>query len=141
VSGVLFACRENAARSQLAEALFRQLAPRHEAWSAGSAPSHVHPEVRPVLEEAGFDARGLRSKGFAEVPWREVDLVVLLCTEEACPLPPAGPAVLHWPQPDPAAAPPGERLEAFRATRDEILRRLPDLVERLDRLDGRPPAA
>ena len=141
MAGVLFACVENAARSPLAEALLREVAPRHEAWSAGSMPSHVHPEVRAVLEEAGFDARGLRSKGFAEVPWREVDLVVTLCAEGACPLPPGGQPVLAWPLPDPAAAPPEERREAFRAVRDEILRRLPALVERLDLLDGRTPVA
>jgi len=39
--------------------------------------------------------------------------------------------VLSWPLPDPAAAPPEELMEAFRATRDELMRRLPPLLRDL----------
>ena len=38
---------------------------------------------------------------------------------------------LHWPLPDPASAPDDERIEAFRAARDELLRRIPLLLAEL----------
>jgi arsenate reductase len=121
----------NSARSQLAEAISRQIAPQIEAWSAGSAPTHVRPQVRQVLQEEGFDAHGLRSKGLMEVPMDEVDVVVSLCEEVHCPVPPSGPRLLSWPLPDPTAAPSEELMEAFRATRDELMRRLPPLLREL----------
>ena len=40
---ILFLCVANSARSQLAEAIARHLAPKREVWSAGSEPSHVRP--------------------------------------------------------------------------------------------------
>ncbi len=129
---VLFACVANSARSQLAEAIARHVGPDSlEAWSAGSRPSNVKPEVRTVLDELGIDSRGLRSKGFHEVPTEDMDLVVTLCMEEVCPLFPATVDQRHWPLPDPASAPDDERLEAFRAARDELLRRIPALLAQL----------
>lgn len=51
---VLFLCRHNAARSQMAEALLRARFPdRYEAASAGTAPSSIHPLTLLVLEEIG----------------------------------------------------------------------------------------
>lgn len=133
MAGLLFACVANSARSQLAEAIARHLAGNaHEVWSAGSHPSHVKPEVRAVLAEVGIDARGLRAKGFSALPWEEIDLVVTLCAEEVCPVLTGAPRRLAWPLPDPASAPAVERLEAFRATRDELLRRIPLLLSALD---------
>jgi protein-tyrosine-phosphatase len=129
---LLFACVANSARSQLAEAIARHLAPDgFELYSAGSHPSNVKPEVRAVLDEVGIDARGLRSKGFISVPFDELDVAVTLCQDEVCPVFPGTTRTLHWPLPDPAAAPDGERLEAFRATRDELLRRIPMLLSEL----------
>jgi protein-tyrosine-phosphatase len=129
---VLFACVANSARSQIAEAVARHLAPAEfELWSAGSRPSHVRPEVRVVLDEHGIDSRGLRSKGFVSIPLEEVDVAVTLCQDEVCPVFPGATTTLHWPLPDPASAPESERLEAFRATRDELLRRIPLLLAEL----------
>jgi protein-tyrosine-phosphatase len=116
----------------LAEAIARQLNPHIDAWSAGSQPTHVRPQVRLVLAEEGFDSTGLRSKGIPEVPLEEMDLVLSLCPEECCPLLPAGIRQISWPLPDPAAAPDDELMEAFRATRDELIRRLPLLFAELE---------
>ncbi|MFH1466606.1 MAG: arsenate reductase ArsC [Pseudomonadota bacterium] len=133
MAGVLFACVANSARSQLAEAIARHLAHgAHDFWSAGSQPSHVKPEVRAVLDEVGIHARGLRAKGFAALPWEEIHLVVSLCAEEVCPVLPGAQRRQAWPLPDPAAAPDDERLEAYRAARDELLRRIPQLLAALD---------
>lgn len=126
---LLFACVANSARSQLAEAIGRHLAPAgFDVYSAGSRPANVKPEVRTVLDEVGIDSRGLRSKGFVAVDTEDIDVAVTLCQDEVCPVFPAATLKLHWPLPDPAAAPEDERLEAFRATRDELLRRIPLLL-------------
>lgn len=128
---LLFLCTGNSARSPLAEAIAQHLSRDLDVWSAGARPTHVRPEVRAVLDEVGIAASGLRAKGMAEVPMDEVDVVVSLCLEDICPVLPAGVQKLTWPLPDPASAPSDERLEAFRATRDELLRRLPPLLKRL----------
>ncbi|MDP6931400.1 MAG: arsenate reductase ArsC [Myxococcota bacterium] len=128
MTGIVFLCVANSARSQLAEAIARHLDDETEFWSAGSQPTHVRPQVRHVLDEVGIDATGLRSKGLLAVPLDEVELAVTLCAEQACPVLPSGIRHLHWPLPDPAAAPDDEAIEAFRATRDELLRRLPGLL-------------
>jgi len=129
---VLFACVANSARSQLAEAIARHLGPADlEVWSAGSRSSHVKPEVRTVLDELGIDHRGQLSKGFYAVPLEEIDVAVTLCLEEVCPVFPGVTRTLHWPLPDPASAPDDESIEAFRAARDELLRRIPMLLAEL----------
>ncbi|MGH3079420.1 MAG: heat-shock protein HtpX, partial [Gaiellaceae bacterium] len=57
---VLFVCVQNAGRSQMAEALFRQVSGgQHEARSAGSDPAErVHPEVGAVMRELDVDLDG-----------------------------------------------------------------------------------
>ena len=55
---VLFACVHNAGRSQMAAALFNQLADpsKARAISAGTEPgNHVHPEVAEAMREVGID--------------------------------------------------------------------------------------
>ena len=128
MAGILFLCVANSARSQLAEAIARDLAPELDIWSAGSEPTHVRPQVRRVLNEAGFDDKGLRSKSLYEVEMDEIDVIVTLCRQEQCPILPGKKRHVHWPLPDPAAAPDDEKDEAFRATRDELVRRLPALI-------------
>jgi arsenate reductase len=131
--GILFLCVANSARSQLAEAIAREMAPDLDIWSAGSEPSHVRPQVRRVLEEGGFNDKGLRAKSLFEVDMDEIDLIVTLCREEQCPSLPGKKQRISWPLPDPASAPEQEQDEAFRATRDELIRRLPPLLKRVAR--------
>ena len=138
MTGLLFLCVANSARSQLAEAISRHLITNRampnlqaeglEVWSAGTRPSHVRPQVPTVLQEENVDFRGLRSKGLIEIPWDEIKVIVTLCEDEQCARLPIDAVHIHWPLPDPAAAPDEEALEAFRATRDELLRRLPKLI-------------
>ena len=120
---VLFLCVHNSARSQIAEALARSLAPAGtEIWSAGTEPSSVHPVALEVIAESGLESAGLRSKRLDEVPLGEMDTIVSLCgeAEEACPA--VGDSVrrVHWPLDDPAAKPAAKHLDAFRETRDEL---------------------
>ncbi len=128
MAGILFLCVANSARSQLAEAIARDMAPELDVWSAGSEPTHVRPQVRRVLDEAGFDDKGLRSKSMFEVDMDDIDVIVTLCREEQCPALPVAKKHLRWPLPDPDAAPDEEKAEAFRATRDELIRRMPALI-------------
>ncbi len=123
---VVFLCVANSARSQLAEALGRSLAPPGvRVESAGSHPWRVHPLAVRVLEEEGFDLSGARSQSVEEVPVETADTVITLCDEEVCPVTPPGVHRLHWPFPDPAAAWEEEgRLERFRETRDRLRERI-----------------
>ena len=121
---ILFVGESGAARAPLAEALARQLLPGHDVWGAGYRPTHVHPEVRTVLEEEGVSTVGLRARPLAEVPLDDVDLVVSFVDEERGLRVPASTRKVRWGIPDPSSAPRAERLEAFRAARDEIVRRI-----------------
>ncbi len=127
---LLFLCVANSARSQMAEALARRLAPPGvRISSAGSAPARVNPFALRALEEVGIDATGQRSKGVEEIRQAsgpEVDAVITLCAEEVCPVWLGAARRVHWPLPDPAAAAGSETevLAAFREVRDELGRRL-----------------
>ena len=129
---VVFLCVANSARSQLAEALARRIAPPGTmVLSAGSSPWRVHPMAIRVLEEVGIDIRAARSKGMGEIHIERADLVVTLCAEEVCPVVPAGVRRLHWPLEDPSDAwGEDEMLRRFRETRDLLDRKIPELFRR-----------
>jgi len=128
---ILFLCVANSARSQLAEGIALTVAPPNvKISSAGSEPTSIRPEAVDVLREIGVDISSQRSKGVDEVD-RPVDAVITLCAEEVCPVWLADAVRVHWGLPDPAAVegPEAQRMEAFRATRDELVRRLRVLFE------------
>ena len=109
----------------MAEALFNAAAP--EGWRAGSAGTDPSGTVRDdavaAMREMGLDISGHvpRSLGAALGP--DVQLVVGLCAEEACPVVP-GLRSLHWPIPNPV----GGGLEQYRVTRDNLRRLIAGLV-------------
>lgn len=125
---ILFLCVANSARSQMAEGLARAMFPGLRVQSAGSRPSRVNPTAIEVLAEEGIDLSGHTSKSVETIAPGSVDLVITLCAEEVCPLFLGKAERLHWPLQDPASEDPAlssEVLRArFRATRDEIRRRL-----------------
>jgi len=127
MKGILFLCVHNSSRSQIAEGWARRLAPAGVGvFSAGSEPLTVNPLAVRVMEEAGIDIGGQRSKRIDDVPEETIDTVVTLCAEEVCPVFPHPVERLHWPLPDPSAVKGDEaaRLAAFRSARDDIERRL-----------------
>ena len=131
---ILFLCVANSARSQMAEGLARaRFRGRAEVQSAGSNPASVHPLAIAALDEIGIDISGHRSKSVETIDAATIDLVVTLCAEEVCPAFLGGARRLHWPLPDPAGADGAalERLNRFRAVRDEIARRLDALESEL----------
>lgn len=130
---VLFLCVHNASRSQIAEGFARALAPADVVvLSAGTEPRGVHPCAIQVMAEVGLDLATQSSKHLDDVAWRDCDTVVTLCGEadETCPSLAADVRRVHWPLPDPSAAPEAERLAAFREARDEIRWRVASLWPR-----------
>jgi arsenate reductase len=129
---VLFLCVHNSARSQLAEGLLRALAgDRVQVFSAGSAPSRVHPLALRVLQERGIDASTQRSKSVNEFARDQFDYVITLCAEEVCPIFLDATHKLHWALPDPSAVARGEteQLDAFRQIANELGKRLRDFLK------------
>ena len=128
MSRVLFVCVANSGRSVMAERLFRREAGgRHEARSAGSAPGIApHEVVLEALQEVGIDASDHvpHLLDAERVGW--ADVVVATC-DDACPVIP-GKRYISWSLPDPKGRPLGE----VRAIRDDISRRVAELVAELD---------
>jgi len=130
--GVLFLCVANSARSQLAEAIARWLAPEDmRVWSAGSRPTEVRPEAIAVLREVGIDSSGQYAKFVGDVPAGDIDVVFTLCAEEECPIFLGDALRVHWPLPDPAGES-DNSAQAFREVRDDLMRRLRVLFAALE---------
>ncbi|MGH7731052.1 MAG: arsenate reductase ArsC [Candidatus Eiseniibacteriota bacterium] len=130
---VLLLCVHNSARSQMAEGFARAMAPADVlVWSAGTKPREVNPHAIEAMKEVGFDISGQKSKRIDDVPWSEADTVVTLCgeAEGICPAVAASVRRIHWPLPDPSAAPKREQAQAFREARDEIRWRIASLWPR-----------
>jgi len=103
---VLFLCTGNSARSQMAEALLAQRAPRIEVFSAGSHPKQLHPNAVAVMRDYGIDLSGRRAKHVNEFAGQRFDYVISLCdrVREVCPEFPGHAELVHWSLPDPSAA-------------------------------------
>jgi arsenate reductase len=137
---VLFLCTGNQARSQMAEALLKERAGAvFEVVSAGSTPrSTIHPLAVRVLSERGIDISAAEPKDVVRFAKVAFDYVITLCdnARDLCPIFPGGGEKIHWNIPDPAAAPgtDEEKLDVFRAARDDIARRIERFVA--DARDG-----
>jgi arsenate reductase len=129
VATALFVCLHNAGRSQMSEALFERAAGgRHRALSAGTTPAErVHPEVVEAMRELGVDLSDRSPRGLTRELAEEADVVVTMGCGDECPYIP-GKRYLDWELEDPK----GQPIEAVRATRDEIRRRVEALVAELD---------
>ncbi len=125
---VLFVCVHNAGRSQMAAALLERLAEgRIRVRSAGSTPGdEINPAVVEVMAEAGIDLAGRTPRRLSDDDVREADVVVTMGCGDACPIYP-GKRYLDWDLPDPS----GKSVEEVRPIRDEIERRVRELVDEL----------
>jgi arsenate reductase len=134
---VLFVCTGNSCRSQMAEGWLRALGGgRYGAESAGIEAHGQNARAIAVMAEAGVDISAQTSKLLTDRHLQWADRVVTVCghADETCPMLPPGTRKEHWPLEDPARAEGDEQaiLAVFRATRDEIHRRVVDLVARLE---------
>jgi arsenate reductase len=130
---VLFGCAHNSARSQMAEALLRELGgDRFEAFSAGTEATAIRPETVTVMREIGISLAGQRSKAIGEFAGQRFDWYVTVCDDakEACPVFPGTPKNAHWPIDDPARVTGSDeqRLDAFRGARDELRQRILTMI-------------
>jgi arsenate reductase len=127
----LFVCLHNAGRSQMSAALFERSAQgRHIALSAGSEADpggHVHPEVIEVMRELGVDLSDRRPQRLSTDLAEQADVVVTMGCGDACPFI-AGKRYIDWELADPKGRP----IEEVRTTRDDIARRVHQLVHELD---------
>lgn len=133
---ILYLCTGNSCRSQMAEGWTRQLCgDGFVAESAGIEAHGKNPRAIAVMAEAGVDISGQESTVVDDVMLRRADVVVTVCghADEVCPALPPGVRKVHWPLTDPARATGSEAeiMAAFRATRDEVERRVRTLLAEL----------
>ena len=124
---VVFACLHNAGRSQMAAAFFNHLADaeRARAVSAGTTPGdRVHPEVAAAMQEIGIDVSGAKPQLLTAQLGAGARLLVTMGCGETCPFIP-GADVQDWPLEDPK----GKPIERVREIRDEVRRRVQELID------------
>lgn len=124
---VIFACVQNAGRSQMAAAFFNMLAEpsKAHAISAGTEPgARVHPEVLEVMREVGIDLSMAQPQKLTEELAAGAYLLITMGCGEKCPYVP-GLRRDDWPLRDPKGLPPVE----VREIRDEVKRRVESLLQ------------
>jgi protein-tyrosine-phosphatase len=121
----LFCCIENQCRSQMAEAFARQHGGEQvEPYSAGTRPSgSIHSKAIAAMRERGYDLTRHRSKGLADVPDMEFDVLVTFGCAHACSQVRARQRE-DWGLPVPKDMP----AEEFRAVRDQIEEKVKELL-------------
>lgn len=123
---VLFACTQNAGRSQMAAAIAASLAgPSVTVKSAGTNPaSEVHPNVAVALREVGLEPSSEPAK-LDPADVKQADWVITMGCGEECPIFP-GVHYEDWAINDPA----GEPIEEVRKIRETIRAKVEDLLDR-----------
>ena len=125
---VLFLCTHNAGRSQMALGFFSHLAGEMAvALSGGSEPANqINPAAIEAMAEKGIDITREHPKRWTDSMLHNADVVVTMGCGDTCPFVP-GRRYEDWPLADPA----GQPLEAVRAVRDEIEKRVRQLLSDL----------
>ena len=125
---ILFLCTGNSCRSQMAEALCRELKGDYfNAYSAGIEQHGLNPRTVTVLNEIGLNVSSHYSKTLADLEEITFDRVVTVCAnaEQHCPTFWGTATVTHAGFDDPPklarnAQTEDEALDHFRRVRDEI---------------------
>lgn len=127
---ILFACRQNAGRSQIAAAITKHKAEAGiTVLSAGSeAASELHPETIAVLKEMGLEPISTTPKQLETSDVQEADWVITMGCGESCPIFP-GKHYEDWEVADPS----GQPLNVVREIRDDLQARVEDLLRRVER--------
>jgi multimeric flavodoxin WrbA/protein-tyrosine-phosphatase len=126
---ILFACRENACRSQMASAFAQSLAgDKIEALTGGSQPAEkVNSDMVKAMMEKGLDlAYRIPQSIESAIAKTPPEIIVTMGCGEECPFVP-GAQMLDWDLKDPA----GKPLDFMRQTRDEIENRVKSLIDEL----------
>ncbi len=127
----LFACTLNSVRSPMAAALMRHLFGRFVyVESVGARAGELDPMAVEAMEEIGIEIAGYKPKRFDDLEDASFDLIVTLSPEahhKAMELTRTMAVdVEYWPTSDPTAIEGSrdQRLDAYRAVRDELMRRI-----------------
>lgn len=126
---VLFACRENACRSQMASAFAQYRAgDQLDVLTGGSSPvEKINPDMVTVMHERGIDMAFRFPKSMESViAENKPDYVITMGCSEVCPAIP-GARILDWDLPDPA----GKPVDFMRQIRDEIEKRVDEFISTL----------
>ncbi|MDZ7814843.1 MAG: arsenate reductase ArsC [Planctomycetota bacterium] len=136
---VLFLCTGNSARSQMAEALLRNMDGHDlESISAGLEPNpEVHPLAIRAMARIGIDTSGQHPKDISKYLGRTmISYLIIVCDKAAKHCPTVWPGLsdrnrLVWPVEDPAKAEgtEEERLKVFCRVRDELKKKLEEWLE------------
>lgn len=124
---IMFVCKKNSARSQMAEGFAKTLgAGKIEVTSSGLEASEVRPEAIATMNDIGIDISAQTSKALSNFHPEDFDAVISLC---GCGvnLPPewlTREVFEDWQLDDPA-----EKPEIFPRVRDEIKERVTRLIE------------
>ena len=126
---VMFVCRKNSARSQIAEGFGKTLgAGKIEVVSSGLESSAVRPEAIANMKEIGIDISEQTSDALADFNPTDFDAVISMCGCGVS-LPESWVKQAYfddWDLEDPA-----ERPEIFQEIRDEIKQRVTALIEKI----------
>jgi glutathione/glutaredoxin type arsenate reductase len=128
---IMFVCKKNSRRSQMAEGFANTLgAGKIEVSSSGLAASEVDPISVQVMAEIGIDISQQTSKALSDFNPEDYDAVISLC---GCGvnLPPdwvIREVFEDWQLDDPE----GESLDTFRRVRDEVKERVEALIEKFN---------
>lgn len=127
---VMFVCKRNSCRSQIAEGFARTLGARKIAvTSSGLEASRVHPTAIQVMDEIGIDITNQTSNPLSDFQAEDYDAVISLC---GCGVNLPEAWVIRevfedWQLDDPD----GQPLETFHRVRDEIKERVQTLIDSL----------
>ena len=131
---ILFLCTGNSCRSQMAEGWTRHIGGETIAVQSAGIEAHgKNPKAIAVMREVGVDISGQESTIVDDSMLQQADIVVTVCghADEQCPVLPPHITKIHWPLTDPAKATGSEDeiMDEFRATRDEVERRVRGLLD------------
>lgn len=127
---VMFVCKKNSRRSQMAEGFARQLGSgKIEVTSSGLEASQVAPDAVKAMSEIGIDISDQISKPLSDFKAEDYNAVISLC---GCGVNLPEQWVLRevfedWQLEDPE----GQPMETYRRVRDEIKERVAKLIESL----------
>ncbi|KEI66657.1 ArsC [Planktothrix agardhii NIVA-CYA 126/8] len=128
---VMFVCKRNSCRSQMAEGFARTLgAGKIAVTSSGLEASRVHPTAIQVMDEIGIDITNQTSNPLSDFQAEDYNAVISLC---GCGVNLPESWVIRevfedWQLDDPD----GQPLETFHRVRDEIKQRVQKLIDTLN---------
>jgi len=126
---ILFACRENACRSQMASAFAQHLAgDKIEAFSGGTSPADkINPVMAKAMQEKGIDMEfRIPKSAESAIAGLKPDMIITMGCGEECPVVP-GAEKRDWELSDPA----DQGTDFMREVRDDIEKRVRSLIEEL----------